>query len=108
MRNIHLALRFRWLRRALLPEIEQTFHTDGITGGRRGFATQQTDQTIVTATTADCALGAETIRDPLENREIIVIEPAHQTRIETVFDARVIQTTAYAIEMGQRFRAKKI
>ena len=55
---------------------------------RRRLAAELLEQAVVAAAAADRALRAEAVGDPLEHGEVVVVEAAHQARIDAVGDAR--------------------
>src|SRR6185369_2201842 len=70
---------------------------------RRGrFATKLCDQPVVAAARTNGSLRAELGGQPLENGVRIVVEPAHQARIEHVLDADRIEMPAQPGEMLTR------
>ena len=66
------------------------------------------DQVIITAACADRALGAQALGDELKYREVVVIQPAHQPRVDAVRDAIGIQYGLDGFEMGARFGAQMV
>eukprot|EP00611_Tribonema_gayanum_P012703 TRINITY_DN2336_c0_g1_i3.p1 TRINITY_DN2336_c0_g1~~TRINITY_DN2336_c0_g1_i3.p1 ORF type:complete len:704 (-),score=109.00 TRINITY_DN2336_c0_g1_i3:16-2127(-) len=74
--------------------------TEADAGGLR--AAKLLDQTVVTAASADRALRAELVGDPLEHRVRVVIEPTDQPRIDHVGNAQRIEPGLHRVEMGQR------
>ena len=63
--------------------------------GRR-LAPELRHQAVVTAAGADRVLGAQRIGDPLEHRARVVIEPAHQPRIERYSIPARVQSCAHS------------
>jgi hypothetical protein len=66
------------------------------------------DQAVVTTAGTDRPLRAEAIGDPLENRQVVVVEAAHQARVDREGLAGVAQHLLHALEMRQRLGAQVI
>ena len=84
---------------AIADEFEQALDTDREPHGRCRLAAKQLDQAVVAAATADRSLGAEFSGDPFEHREIVVVEPADQARIDGKRDVGVMQILLQFVEM---------
>ncbi|MNO71937.1 hypothetical protein D3C76_628670 [compost metagenome] len=90
----------------------QTFDAHGETDAGGRLATHLLDQTVVTTARANSALGAEFVGDPFEYGFAVVIEAAHQFRVEHVRNADGIQTrfqtfkvrTGFVVEVIGHFR----
>ena len=63
------------------------------------LAAQLRDQPVVTAAGAYGILGARGLRDPLEHGAAVVVEAAHQSRVDLVLDADVAQHGAQRLEV---------
>src|SRR5690606_16986976 len=62
-------------------------------------AAQLLNQAVVAAAGTDSTLGAETIGNPFENRQAVVVQPAHQTRVDHIGYTGSIQQAAQALEV---------
>ena len=60
-------------------------------------------QAVVAAAGADRALRAERIGGPFEHRARVVIQPAHQSRLDIILDAGASQVGAQRLEVLPRF-----
>src|SRR5690606_14123312 len=68
----------------------------------RGPAAELLDEPIVASAGADRALRAEPVRDPLEDRARVVIEPAHEPRVDLVLDPGVLEQPPQPLEVLAR------
>src|SRR5476649_2818803 len=75
-----------------LHQLDQAFDAHRETYGRRWLAAEHLDQRIVTATGADGALRAQRVGDPFEHGAVVVIDAAHQARVEHNNTPYVINT----------------
>ena len=66
------------------------------------LAAQLRDQAVVAAAGAHRTLRAELGRQPLENGVRVVVEPAHQARVEHVADAHGVEMPAQPLEVLAR------
>jgi hypothetical protein len=80
----------------------QPLDTHGKTAGRCRLAAELLHQTVVTTTGTDGSLRAEAISEPLENRQVVVVEAAHQARIDLERQTGIAQHLLHALEMRQR------
>jgi hypothetical protein len=90
----------------ILPQREQALDAHGEAAGRRRLAAQLRDQAVVAAAGADGALRAELVGHPLEHGQVVVIESAHQARIDPVGNRRILEQLLHALEMFERFLAE--
>ncbi len=86
----------------------QPLHAHGETDARRRLAAELADQPIVAATGADGTLGAELVGDPLEYRAAVIVQPAHQLRIDLIGDADGIESRLESFEMSARLLVEEI
>src|SRR6185437_12583750 len=70
--------------------------------GRRGVTAELGDQPVVAAAGAYGILGAGGGGDPLEHGAVVVVEAAHQARIDLIGDADGTQRGAQRLEMRAR------
>src|SRR5690606_32772739 len=61
-----------------------------------------------TPTATYCALSTQTVSYPFENRQVVVVEPSHQTGVQAISDAGIVQTLAHAIEMSSRLVSQEV
>ena len=66
-------------------------------GGRR--AAYLLDDVVVAAAAADRALGSDRLVHELEGRARVVVEPAHERRLELVADAVRVEVAAHGVEV---------
>ena len=78
------------------------------TASWRRLAAKLLDQAVVSAACADGALGAELVGDPLENGQIVVIQSAHQSRVDAIGNAGLLEQRLHAAEMLEGGLAKEI
>ena len=83
-----------------LHEGHQTLQPHGEAHRRGRAATELGHQAVVASTGADRALGAQVIGDPLEDGAVIVIQTAHQTRIDLIGDASGGEPGAKVLEVA--------
>src|SRR3546814_15639353 len=81
-------------------EVEQTFHAYLEPDGRRRLAAKQLDKPIVTTAAADGALRTQSGGNPFENRQIVIVQPTHQTRIHPVRYVCIVKALAHS-EIGR-------
>ena len=74
--------------------------------GRRRLAAELRDQPVVATAGADGVLRAQCIGDPLEHRARVVVEAAHQARIDDVVDAHGARCRAQPVEMRRATRRR--
>jgi hypothetical protein len=60
------------------------------------------DQAIVAPAGADRTLRPELVGDPLEDGQVVIIQAAHQTRVDREGNAGITQDALDAFEMSQR------
>src|SRR5690606_12795592 len=70
--------------------------------GRRLAPAELRDEPVVPPSGADRALRAEPVRDPLEYRPRVVIEPAHEPRLDLELDAGIAEQRLQPFEMLPR------
>jgi hypothetical protein len=75
----------------ILPQREQALDAHGEAAGRRRLAAQLLDQAVVAAAGADRALRAELVGHPLEHGEVVVVQAAHQARVDAIGNAGVLE-----------------
>ncbi len=92
----------------VLPQREQAFDAHGKAAGGRRLAAQLRDQAVVTTAGTDGALRAELVGHPLEHGQVVVIQPAHQARVDPVGNRRILEQLLHALEMLQGFRAEVV
>ncbi len=66
------------------------------------------DQAIITTAGAHRALRAQRLGYPLEHGEVVIIEPAHQTRVDAVGNHRILEQLLDALKMLERCLAEKV
>ncbi len=94
---------------ALLPEqFQHALDADRPADGRGRLAAHLDDEIVVAPPGTDRTLGAEAVGDELEHREVVVVQAAHQARVDGVGDAVGVQDGAQAIEVGERLLAEEI
>ncbi len=86
----------------------QPLHAHGETDARRRLAAELADQPVVAATGADGTLGAELVGDPLEYRAAVIVQPAHQLRIDLIGDPDGIESRLESFEMSARLLVEEI
>src|SRR5437764_9971876 len=86
--DVNIGTRDRVDAAALAQKIDHTLDTHRETATGRRLASHAFEKRVIPATAADRPLAAERIGDPLENREVVVVEAAHQARVDGEFDAR--------------------
>ncbi len=86
----------------------QPLHAHGETDARRRLAAELADQPVIAATGADGTLGAELVGDPLEYRAAVIVQPAHQLRIDLIGDADGIESRLESFEMSARLLVEEI
>ena len=64
------------------------------------LAAELLEQAVVAAAAADRALRAEAIGDPLEHGQVVVVEAAHQARIDAVGEPGGVEHGAHARRSG--------
>ncbi len=68
-----------------------------------GVTAHLLDETVVTAAAADRVLrGVERVALELERRARVVVEPAHQPRLDLERDAEPLQALLHGLEVGGR------
>src|SRR3546814_8032613 len=65
---------------------------------RRRLAAKQLDKPIVTTAAADGALRTQSVGNPFENRQIVIVQPTHQTRIHPVRYVCIVKALAHRSE----------
>ena len=90
----------------ILPQRQQAFDAHGEATGRRGLAAELRNQAVIAAAGANRALGAQLIGDPFEHGQVVVVEPAHQARIDARMNARILENGLHAFEMLERVLAQ--
>ena len=63
-------------------QFEHALHADAPADRRRGLAAELLDQAVVAAAAADRALRAEPVGDELEHGQVVVVQAAHQARVD--------------------------
>ena len=66
----------------ILHQCDQPLDTHGKTASRLRLPAQLLDEAIVTAAPADGALGTKLVRHPLKHRKVVIVQTAHQPRID--------------------------
>ena len=82
MHHIHVHLRPGQCHAAILQQCQQALHPHRETGCGCRFAADLLDQPVITAAGADGALRAEARGHPLEHGAVVIIQAAHQARID--------------------------
>ena len=76
----------RWASRSdelvFFHQQHDALHAHGKAAGRRDLAAQLLDQPVVAPSAGYRSLRSQASRDPLEHRAVVVIEAAHQARID--------------------------
>jgi hypothetical protein len=91
-----------------LQQRDQALDAHGETAGRRRLAAELLDQAVVAAAGADRALGAQLVGDPLEHGQVVVVEAAHQARVDAIRHAGFLEQRLHPGEMLQRGLAEEI
>jgi hypothetical protein len=84
---------------AFMQQLDQTFRANGKSAGGRGLTAHLLDQRIVTATPAHRALCPKAVRHPLEHGQVVVIQTAHQSRIDDIRHIVGTENLTHLIEM---------
>src|SRR5690606_25016923 len=85
----------------LLPQVEQALHAYRETYSRCWFAAQQFHQAVIPPTATNGALSTKTVGHPLENGQVVVVQPANEPRVQGVFNTGILQTCANAFKVCQ-------
>ena len=85
-------------------QLDDPFLTERPADRRHGVAAELAHESVVAAARADGILRAEVRRDPLEDGARIVIEAAHQARVEHEIDPRRRATAHTASRSARRTR----
>ena len=99
MHNIGVGATRLRLAAGIANQRDQALDAHGEATGRRGPATKLADQPIVATTGTDCALRTKPVGDPLENGEVVVVQPAHQAWVDLERQSGVAQDLLNGIEM---------
>src|SRR5437667_414088 len=106
----------RWASRSdelvFFHQQHDALHAHGKAAGRRDLAAQLLDQPVVAPSAGYRSLRSQASRDPLEHRAVVVIEAAHQARIDhEAYAGRVEQClqhcevfTSSIVEIAGEFR----
>ncbi len=82
----------------LLQQQHQPLHAQGPAHRRRGRTAQLTDKPVVATTAADRRLGSQLVAGDLEGGVAVVIEAAHQARIEPEGKPQILQAATHPLE----------
>ncbi len=74
----------------------------------RALAAELLEHAVVAAAAADGALRAEAIGHPLEDGQVVVVETAHQSRIDAIAEPGGIEHGADGGEMAERLGAEEV
>src|SRR6185437_16089740 len=80
-------------------ELNSALHAHRETDARRRLTPKLRNEAVVTAARAYGILGAEGVRNPLEDGSGVIVEPADQARIHLVGHTDVRQALAECIEV---------
>ena len=100
--QVHIGRRLRGADTLGLQHLDDALDAERPADGRRFAPAELRHEPVVTAARADCALGSEPVRDPLEDRARVVVEPAHEPRIQRERHADVAEQRLHAIEVRAR------
>ena len=87
-------------------ELDDPLEAEREADGRRVAAAELRDEAVVAAARAHRRLGPELVRDPLEHRARVVVEAAHEPRIQLKRDADVREQLLHALEVRARLRVE--
>ena len=99
--QINLGHRFSGRTAFGLHQSQKAFHAHGPSAGSLGLAAQLLEQSVISPPTADGSLGTQFVRDPLKNREIVIVEPPDKARIDSISNSCVLEDILQGIEMLQ-------
>ena len=86
----------------LLHQFNHSFEAHGPTDCRSIPAAQLSDQSIVASAGADGALGAQAVGHPFEDGTRVVIQAAHEPRVDPVLHPGIVQQLRQALEVRCR------
>lgn len=89
-------------------QLEDTLDTHCPAARARRLAAKLFDQRIVTAAGCHCTLRAKLVGHPFEHGQIVIIETAHETRVDRERNVVRLQNALQAFEVRARFFAEKI
>ena len=95
-------------RAGFLQQQDDPLDADGEAAGRRGLAAQLLEQAVVASAPGDRALRPQPVGDPLEHGPIVIVEAAHEPRVDLERDAAVREEPLQAVEMGARLGAEPL
>ena len=93
---------------AFTHEFDDALHAHGEAHAGGGTTAEHFNERVVATAAADRALGAELVRDPLEDRVVVVVEAAHEAGIDHVLDAGGGDELLHAGEEGAAFLTEEV
>ena len=84
--DVNVAFSGFGLNAAFLHEFKHAFNAHGKTAGRSIASAQHSDERVVAAAPADCALSTEFIGHPFKDREVVIVQTSDQSRIDNIVD----------------------
>ncbi len=73
-----------------------------------GLAAELLEEAVVATAAADRALRAEPVRHPLEHGEVVVVEAAHEARVDAVLEPGGVEDAPHRAEVRERVGAEEI
>ncbi len=108
MDHVHVAALVFRHELLFFQQLEDTLDTHGPAACARRLTAKLFDQRIVAAAGRNRALRAKLVGHPLEHGQIVIIETAHETRIDRKRNVVRLQNALQAFEVRARFFAEKI
>ena len=93
---------------ALLEQLQHALDAHGPADGRRRFAAEFGKEAVVAPAAADGALRAEALGDEFKNGEVVVVQPAHEARVDAPRHASGVQHLLHGAQVRLRCLAQMV